>query len=269
MTASSRAPRTCGSTGLRLVPVLSQSIYRIAKPSYGPLNPPLRKENPSDVGDWGRWDVLGGRTIYAVDTPEIAYREVLAYVTPSDGVRDTKLSSVFEDSMAQDDPRTLLAAITQEWEVVCRFEPLKIPRAWRDQRQLYVLAAPQTGWMVDIEHQDSLDALNRGLAQMLAKAGLSRLTRGHLLGEERRLTVLAASWVHDRVLDDGSLPHGINFSSKHGSNGACWAIWLRRVDDGHEATKEPTKHVSTWQIKAPDQNPALKAAAEAFGLTVY
>lgn len=123
--------------------------------------------------------------------------------------------------------------------------------------------------MIDIEHQDSLDALNRALAQVLAKVGLSRLTRGHLLGEERRLTVLAASWIHSRILDDGSLPHGINFSSKHGSNGACWAIWLRRIDDGHEASKEPTKNVGTQAIQCADQNPDLKAAAAAFGLTIY
>lgn len=243
-------------------------MVRIAKPSYGPLNPPLRPEAP-DVGAWGRWDIPNGRTIYAVDDVGIAYREVLAYLAPAVGVRNTKLADIFvEDEDAADDPRTLLTAITTEWEELWRIDPHKIVRGWRDARRLYVLTPPETGWIVDIEHQESIDALNLGLAQVLAKAGLSRLTCAHLLGEDRRLTVLAASWVHRQVLDDGSLPHGINFSSKHGSNGVCWAIWLRRIDDGHDASRELTKVKDQQLIEDVGRNPDLKAAADAFGLTI-
>lgn len=257
--------RTCEKTGLRLVRTRAEQVVRIARPSYGPLNPMLREPDPVKVEQWARWDVPAARTIYVARDEQTAYREVLAYVAPSVGVRNTRLSDVFtEDDEA--DPRSLLQAIAAEWENLWSIEPRKIVSAWRDARRVYRLTLPADGWTVLVEHQDSIDALNRGLAQDLSATGIARLTRSHLSGEDRNLTVAAAWWIRDQVLDDGSLPHGICFPSKHGSNGTCWAIWLRRVDDGADPSTEPTKMVDYQDIKDADHNPALKAASEALGL---
>lgn len=261
--------RQCARTGLRLVRTAGREAVRVARLSYGALNPVLREESPSSVDKWGRWDILGGRTIYTADHAETAYREVLAYLAPSAGVRDTRLDQVFtEDDQATGGPHTLLEAIAAEWGELWHIEPRMIVRGWRDARLLYELMLPVDGWCVDVEHQDSIDALNRGLAQHLAAAGISRLTREHACGENRDITTYAALWIHGQVLDDGSLPHGITYPSKHGSNGTCWALWLRRVDDGHDPSTEPTTVTDEHEIKDPQHDTALKAAADAFGLTI-
>lgn len=67
--------RICTKTGLTLT-AGPATAYRIARQSFGPLNPPLRDSD--DVGAWSRYDTLG-RTIYAASDKLTAYMEVLAY----------------------------------------------------------------------------------------------------------------------------------------------------------------------------------------------
>lgn len=83
------------------------------------------------------------------------------------------------------------------------------------------------------------------------------------------MSVLVAEAVHGSVLEDGSLPHGISYRSKHGANHKCWAIWLRRIDDGHDIGVEVTKAGRGEAIKGPSRNTPLKAAAEALGLCIF
>lgn len=122
------------------------------------------------------------------------------------------------------------------------------------------------GWFVDIEHADSVQALNRGLARWLAGEGRPRLTRSQLCGEERVVTTTVAQWVHRQTLDDGNRPHGIYYPSKHGMDAGCWAIWLRQIDDGADPSREPTTVLVSSAIKPPDRNPELKLAAETLNL---
>lgn len=49
--------------------------------------------------------------------------------------------------------------------------------------------------------------------------------------ENRAVTTLLAQHVRGQSLFDGSLPLGIQFTSKTGY-GTCWARWDRRADDG-------------------------------------
>ncbi|RCS77839.1 hypothetical protein CIK70_12265 [Brachybacterium alimentarium] len=63
------------------------------------------------------------------------------------------------------------------------------------------------------------------------------LTLAHLTGDDRVLTTAIATALRDEVtLDDGTLPLGIRFLSKHGhparGTGICWAYWMRYVDRG-------------------------------------
>lgn len=265
----SATARRCESTGLRIVAHHDRRAVRIAKPSYGPLGPQVRELNPTGdtIRSWGRYDATGAATIYAAASAEAAYREVLAYLAPAPGLRNTHLSDVFtEDSPG--DHRTLLQAITDDWDDLWSIHPKKIVQGWREARALYELSLPCSGWFVDITHQDSLDALNYGLARLLHATGRDRLTLGDLCGEDRRWTVLAARWIYEQVLDDGSLAHGVHFMSKHGSNSSCWAVWLRLVADGADPISEPTKFLAESRIEPPDRNAALSAAARSFGLHV-
>jgi hypothetical protein len=95
--AAEPQPRTCEATGLRLVPAGLQRVYRIQKPSWGPLNPPVRAGDLTTVGDWGRWDVAGHRTVYAASPRRYAYQEVLAYLTPARSLQQTGMNEVFDD----------------------------------------------------------------------------------------------------------------------------------------------------------------------------
>ncbi len=137
--------RQCEKTGLRLVPTRGHQVVRIARPSYGPMNPLLRGTGLSGAGSWARWDVPAGRTIYAADSEYIAYCELLAYVARAVGLRNTRLSQVFVEEEGASDPRTLLDAIASEWEQLFSIDPLKIVQGWRDGRRRYTLSPPDTG----------------------------------------------------------------------------------------------------------------------------
>lgn len=65
----------------------SDQTWRIAKTSYGPFNPPLR-ENAGDRDSWGRFDSIGGRTIYSATTRECAFAEILSYYKRRLGASD-------------------------------------------------------------------------------------------------------------------------------------------------------------------------------------
>lgn len=74
---------------------------------------------------------------------------------------------------------------------------------------------------------------------------------------------MIATWIREQVLDDGSLPLGIRFESKHGG-GHCWAYWLRRRDDGLDGD-EMASH-SVTEIQA--HNSALMTVAKRFGIKI-
>jgi len=68
VTALPEGARVCARTGLVLMPAKGETGWRLAKTSYGPLNPPARPADPdADPAAWGRFDIRGGRTSDASD----------------------------------------------------------------------------------------------------------------------------------------------------------------------------------------------------------
>ena len=68
----------CQNTGLALLPAEWQNVYRLAKPSYGVLNPPPRGVSSSeDRAAWNRFDLPGEQTLYCASSAEGAYGELL------------------------------------------------------------------------------------------------------------------------------------------------------------------------------------------------
>ena len=257
--------RTCEQTGLRLVSATGQHVYRIQKPSWGPMNPPLRRGDFASVGGWGRWDAAGHRTIYSARPKRYAYQEILAYVAPAPTLGTTLMNDVFDD--VDDQAGSVLEAIASEWEG--KMPPRHVARQWRDERMMYELKLPSDGWFIDIGHGDSLAALNSAAgpaAGLLAPTRL--LTLEDLFGTDRSLTCEIATRLHGLVLDDGWLAHGIYFQSKWGADGECWAVWLRATDDGNP-TAEPTDVSGSDTIRPPDQDLELKAAANALAVCVF
>jgi hypothetical protein len=193
--------------------------------------------------------------------------ETLATLAASNGLRTTPLSALFDDVEAEHS-KTLIEQVAEDWGTHHRIETNKIVYQWRDARNMYDLRLPGHGWFVEVEHADSLAAINKNLPTAAGTRGL--LTRGHLIGEDRSITTDVAAWVRAQTLDDGSLPHGIVYPSKHGSGieWKCYAIWLRKLDDGHPVDAEPTKSTKGCCIELPHIDPDLAHVRDRLDLII-
>lgn len=262
--------RICKTTGLGLVPSCGQATTRLAKIAYGPMSPLLRVVG-EDPGSWGRFDVPGHRTIYSASPVAASYAEALAVFRTS-GL-SIPLQQLFPDTPGGHGPQTLLEQVAKEWSEDQCIMPLgSVPAGWRHDRLEYPITLPPTGWFVNIEDSNTLAALNDAIAQFLhptAASPAAEFTRAGVLDNNRVVTTLLAEWVHGQVLDDGELPHGIVFGSKHGSDYNCVAVWLRAVDDGKSLTSEPTKSGTGLEVKKPEHNEPLKTIAEQFHLFIH
>lgn len=224
MTALPDGARICSVTGLVLVPAASETGWRIAKTSYGPLNPPLRSNDPdADPASWGRFDTRGGRTVYLAATRECAFAEVLAYQRRKLGERDSLAKDAAFLGLEVAD---LVATVEHEWQDRGHPPPGHVGKGWRTERAMYEIPLPDKGWWVLLEHPDSIAAAEAALEDQLASVGVGELDVAVLRGHNRDATVLLASWVCDAVLDDGSKAHGIRFESRH-ATGGVWAHWIR------------------------------------------
>jgi RES domain len=262
--------RICEATGLALVPTTGNPGTRIQKVSYGAMSPLKRPVKGEEPGHWGRYDVAGHSTIYIASTAEGAYTETLASQRISNTLKKVHLSDVFNDSDSSDSPDMVFDAIKHEWQhLFGGMTPGKIVLGWRDARLEYPMTLPESGWAIDIEKSASLAVINDNMRSTLGDLGIDHLTIGDLCGENRSITTAVARWLHARVLDDGSLPHGIVYGSKYGTDHMCWAIWLRNIDDGKHLDSEPTKADEGKPIALPRHNPPLAVVASRYGLTIY
>lgn len=242
-------------------------VTRVAKKSYGPMNPPQRP-NSGARGKWGRYDVPDHRTVYAASPPQAAYAEALASQRP--GLSALTVGDFFDlpddDAISPDLP--LIDLVASDW-TEHHHPPGTVFAGWRHDRLEYTLTLPTTGWFVDITHHDSVQVLRTAMSSTVLEYGELDFSTSTLTSEHRELTSRIASWIRRQILDDGSLPHGIKYGSKHGTDYFCWAVWLRGVDDGHPTTAEPTKVKHESEVQEHRNNPALAAIAKLFGLKCW
>jgi RES domain len=223
----------CASTGLNIVPSSGQSVFRVARTHYGPINPPPRVPGQHAVEGWSRWDT-GGRTIYGCSSATGAFVEVLEYIRPDPPA--TPLTELFDD-VSPGDAATLAAQIARELPLHGAMPYRSISRGWREVRSLYELQLPYSGWFIDVTGAESISVLSEQLSSLLEEHGIAQLTLSELTSSSeamKRLTTGIATWIRERiVLVDGERPHGIFYPSKWGTTlGDNYAMWLRRADDG-------------------------------------
>ncbi len=234
------ATRTCAKTGLALVasPVRA---YRIARSSYGPLAPPPR-EPDGDVRDWSRYDTIG-RTVYASAEKLSAYMEMLApYRTKVQNERRALQPVADFMGIALDD---MWNDIVAEWHEAGNMKASWLPQVFREGRGMYTLRFPE-GWWIDVTAIETISALHElfdGTWPTSNGQIEEPLTLAHLTGDDRVLTTAIATELRENItLDDGTLPLGIQFVSKHGvpagQTGQCWAYWMRSVDSGLDDATE-------------------------------
>lgn len=258
MTSLDDGGRTCGVTGVRLVPAAGGTAYRVAKdrgrsalegypnPQVGPLpagTPDLR----------GRWDTIGS-TLYLADTPQTAFAEVLVPLRRNRQRLAVTAERAGYATVEEYADAVLKQSVENEvdrpWAVSCR---------WQFARSINHIWMPTSGWWVQIDHPDTLRAIHQatipGLPMDLWSADLESAARA--------VTTLIAEHLRGLVLDDGSLPLGIWFQSKT-LIGRCYAWWDRRGDDG----LAPGDNDPRLQHSTNVDTPAMREVAERFELPV-
>ena len=254
--------RTCISSGLRLLPLGPTIGYHVGKATYPQPSAPERTPDRHRQ-DWGRFDTLGC-TYYVAETPETAFAEVLAFFKLPNGALDplADIADALGISRAQ-----AIAYVVEDWEAIeSDFRGVgAVPAEWRTSRRLYEVQLEDDGWVVDIQHPDSIAALEAAhegrIARWLAQQGVPALTVSTLTSENRLVTTMLAELIREAVLDDGTSPPGVYFGSKHG--GAwCRGIWIPE-----SAPPAPRAVILSETLIAID-DPALLTTARRFRLDV-
>lgn len=270
---------TCDETHLGLVAATGQVGYRVAVSSRGPLTvhprtvtPTGRVEYDPDGHDivvpwdqqpaWSRWDAEG-RTLYVAATRRAAFAEVLQHQRQTgDSAHLGRLAEAAGMSLAE-----FLAALDREAETISMMPRGQISAGWRHARVMHRVSLPASGWWVDIEDGDTLSVLTTELQRRVASIGHSGpIERAHVLGNDRRLTLLIAAHIRALTLFDGSRPLGIRWGSKLGY-GHNYALWLRQTDDG--ATPAADGVAADGGTPLDLRDPDLAHVARAFQIRLH
>lgn len=158
----------------------------------------------ANVGQGGRFDVVGGGVLYCATTKTGAYKEVLAQFRPS---AKTYRIAEGESLMVQG----------------------SMPRSWRDARALAEFSLEDPLPFVDVESDATLTHLTAAMAEQLEELGVQALDVSVVRGPNRLLTRAIAKWVYTRVDEEGMpLYSGIRFLSRFQSH-ECWAVFNGNV----------------------------------------
>jgi hypothetical protein len=250
--------RVCARTGLRLIADREEQCFRVAKTGYGPTSAPERatSDNPSL---WSRYD-SPGRTLYVAGDQETAYAEVLSPFKRQLGSTDPLQADAEALGLTRDE---FLEEVAGQWRERAFHGLGAVPGEWRLDRDMYRITVSGGGWLIDIEHPDSIAALERLFENQLTRQGVHSLTTAILRGEDRNVTAALAAGLRRIQVDDGSQAIGIHYGSKFGGTW-CRALWLPAdADDWHldliELSGEP--------ILQSDEH--LAKAAERFRVKVF
>jgi hypothetical protein len=245
----------CSATGIALVAASGQTVFRLAKPSYGALNP-LRRAigGDEDRSSWNRFDLPGEQTIYAASNPQGSYGELLGSLKKP----QTVAASEYLDDVGD---ATMEELIAEDWVTAGkRLAPYVVDVNWLYEFRLYTLTLPRQGWFVASEHSRTVAYLHGHIPPGLWERGMRRITVSDLRSEDRFITTRLAEQLASARLAGGDNAIGLRYGSKHGSDWDCWTVWLREgvadrivVDDGR-------------LVRPPDQNPDLTKVLETYNL---
>lgn len=249
--------RKCSLTGLRLIANSGAYSYHVSKNEYPPLSAITREPGATSRVGWNRYDVPDRETFYVAETRESAYAEVLAPFKRANGSVDPLAKDARALGMALEE---FVEEVAREWSEQDFMGLGAIPAGWRYDRGMIPVVLPESGWLVDIEHPDSISAIERMMGEELSSLRVDHLTTGTLRGEDRATTTAIATRLHDIVLDTQDTPLGIHFGSKHGA-AWCKALWL-----DHSAASEILTLAAEPILVTDD---ALKTAADRFRLRVF
>lgn len=222
------AGRQCPTTGLWLIGNSGGYGYHVAKTEYPPLSAaPRTVDGAANLAHWGRYDIVG-QTYYVAESRTCAYAEVLSPFKRANGAADPLSADAAFHGMTLEE---YVEEVAREWDERNFMGLGAVPAGWRHDRGMYAVGLPEHGWLVDVEHPDSIAAVEAALERYLGDLGVPSLTTGVLRSEQREVITLIAQTLSGMVLDDGSTPMGVHFGSKHGA-AWCKAFWLEHPDAG-------------------------------------
>lgn len=208
---------------------------------------------------WNRYDTIG-KTYYVAESPDCAYAEVLAQFKRANGARDPLEPIAKALGLTLEE---MMRSIAQDWGESDFRNLGAVPLLWRANRLLHEARLFGGGWLIDVQHPDSIAALELAhdgdVAKFLARQGILSLNVSALTSDNRTVTTMLAEIMRDTQLDDGSTPRGVHFGSKHG--GAwCRAVWLPYAD----ASPAGIEITNSTSIEADD--PAFQQVVRRFRL---
>lgn len=241
---------------------LPGQLWRVHKVAYGPLNPPPRSGGP-DLR-WSRFDLSGWAVVYGARTRQGAFLESLSYAE----AESLDLGTLFDDDA---DP------VATQWKALGHMAPGQVARQWRDVRQLsrFSRPVPAPGRVIDLLSSTTIGYL-RATAGEWAPVEMREDPRlidvSSLTGSDRRFTSLVSWWLSRTVLDSGELPIGMKYSSRHGGEIECYALWID-MDRFGPATSISSAVATEYTVDrshaigADDED--LVRAADLLGLKVF
>lgn len=246
-----RPVRICAVTGLSLIRYPLLGTWRVYKKAYGPVSGrPRVSDSPTD---WNRFDLPGQATLYTSTKRQGAYAEVLADLRPKIDDLEALAARVFDDVDEGSHP------IHDEWCERGHMLAGNIARIWQTERLIAQIDVPRDqGWYIDIENPVSLQVLRTQLAPVLKDQKIADMDVSVIRGHNRVVTCAAAEWISQQYLDDGSVPLGIRYLSRHGTEWECWATLPE--------TKTTAAHTETLDVRTDTD---LRTIAELFNLRLH
>lgn len=251
---------TCPETGYRLVPARRQTAYRIQKAGFAAVSAPSRTDGTERMA-WGRYDTPGS-TLYLAETAESAFSETLAPFKRAIGIADPLQKDAQALGMTLEE---FYEEVAQQWQEASFMNSGTLPRAWRTERLIHIVELPFPGWWVDVEHPDTIAAVETAIPDTLKELGVVHLDTAVLRSGKREVTTAVAELIRDQILFDGSETLGIQFGSRHGGF-VNWAVWLRAHDAGL-ASDDGLVLLGSSAIEFND--PDLEAASRRFRIKVF
>lgn len=252
--------QVCPATGVWLLPARRQTAYRIQKAGYPALSAPLRVDGKDRLA-WGRYDTVG-TTLYLAENAECAFSETLAPFKRAIGTVDPLQKDADALGMTLEE---FYEEVASQWQEKSFMNSGTLPRIWRSERQLHIVELPFPGWWIDVEHPETMAAVEAAIPDTLKDLGISHVDTSLLRSSRRDVTTAIADHLRDLVLFDGSYAPGIKFGSRHGGY-SNWAVWLRN-HDLKLAGDDGLLHLSESPI--PFNDPDLEAASRRFRLKVF
>jgi len=210
------------------------TVWRVGRASAPLRFSEITPDDSLSVHGGNRFDVPGGRVLYAATEPDGAYAETLARFRPTARMRRIR---------PQSDEHLMAVG--------------SVPADWRERRRMVSFGLHDPLPFLDVDAPETHTYLTRMLPTALEDLGLGNLDVSDLRGRDRRLTRLVALFAFTaRDEGDDYRFAGIRYESRLGPH-ECWAVF-----DPAEIVRDEVR-----AIRRDDRE--LQSVARRFDLTIH